>query len=70
MKAIIEITCDNAAFRDPDDDDEESSIHEAARNEQLALILRDLAKHIEQGSDGKSLLDVNGNKVGSYRLED
>lgn len=59
MKFILEIDCKNAAFHD----DEDLENQQAARD-QVALILRDLAKHLEHGADYRTLLDTNGNRVG------
>lgn len=58
MKAKIEITIDNAAFED------------MGHASELGRILRDLAHGIENnGETGPcSLLDVNGNKVGSFKI--
>ena len=58
MKYSLEIECDNAAF-DPQGDGDE----QAARD-QVALILRDLAKHLENGCSYRILQDSNGNRVG------
>jgi hypothetical protein len=67
MKATIRVEMDNAAFFDDDSDGQQND--EAARRE-LARILRDLSDHIEAGSDGKTLFDLNGNKVGDFSIMD
>jgi len=55
MKATITVQMDNAAFSD-----EPAS--------ELARILRDLAKHIENGDDHRRLMDFNGNHVGEFAI--
>ena len=57
MQAIITIQMDNAAFAD-----------EPAT--ELARILRELADAVENGSEGKRLLDINGNGVGQFYITD
>ncbi len=53
----LKIKTDNAAFED-----------EGANNE-IARILRALAKRLEDGQDDRGLLnDLNGNHVGEWRL--
>ena len=59
MKFTLEIKCDNAAFN-PEGDDSDPQ----APRDQVALILRDLAKHLENGADYRTLMDTNGNRVG------
>jgi hypothetical protein len=54
MKFIIEMDCDNAAF------------HPNARDE-IARILRDAVKRLDR--ERASLFDINGNRVGFWRIE-
>lgn len=61
----LTLDCDNAAFR-ADTDDESSEEHADAARKQVALILRDAAKHIEAGSNDRPLHDSNGNKAGKF----
>ena len=56
MKAKITILMDNAAFADGNAELE------------LAAILRDLAKHVENGSRDRRLMDGNGNHVGEFKI--
>ena len=56
MKAKIEICMDTAAFDGPNCELE------------LAGILRDLAERVEAGDRERSLLDSNGNRVGSFKI--
>jgi len=58
MTATIRIEMENAAFEDP--------------ASELARILRTLAIHVEQGimpAKAVQLRDVNGNKVGEFKVE-
>lgn len=54
MKAAITVRMDNAAFEEP--------------ATELARILRDLAKHVENGDDSRRLMDRNGNHVGEFKI--
>ena len=57
MSVKIEITTDNAAFgSDP--------------GYEVARILRELANQIALGSEYRVLMDINGNRVGLYEMED
>lgn len=51
----LTIETDNAAFTD-----------DAAR--EVARILRQLAKKLEDGKDSGKVMDLNGNSVGSFEL--
>ena len=53
----IEIETGNAAFEDD-------------RNMELARILRQIAERLENGEDAGRVLDINGNKVGSFEMEE
>lgn len=56
MEASVIVNCDGAAFDD-------------GPATELARILRDLAKRIEdEGPDAADLFDVNGNKVGAFNI--
>ncbi len=57
MKATITVKMDNAAFTDNPGDE-------------LARILRDLAKHVENGDTGRPLMDSNGNRVGMFEVSE
>ena len=61
----LTLTTENAAFCD----DENPTSDDAAKAE-IARILRDAAKHIENGSDGRRLQDSNGNHVGRFDCSD
>lgn len=53
---------DNAAFTDA------GEVSQAAAGQELASILRDLAKDIENGSTEQALRDSNGNRVGTFKI--
>lgn len=55
MTAKITVRMDNAAFGD-------------TPASELARILRDLAKHIENGDTDRRLMDSNGNRVGAFEI--
>ena len=57
MQVIITIKCDNAAF-------------EGYPEAEVSRILRDLSTMVlHRGMDDRSLLDVNGNRVGTFAVE-
>lgn len=57
MKFSLEIDSSNAAFEDNSGFDE------------VARILRDAARHVENGNVRQCLRDSNGNKVGEFYME-
>lgn len=59
MKFVLAIQCDNAAFGDEDDEDRDTVL--AA---EVASILKNTARRIEDGSEYMRLHDSNGNAVG------
>jgi hypothetical protein len=65
MTFTLTINCDNAAFwADDSDKPEQDAYYEVAR------ILHDAAKHIENGCAGRRLCDINGNHVGSFKFDE
>ena len=62
----LTLRTENAAFRDADCDGETDPFHDYAARQQIALILRDAAKHIENGNNNRKLMDSNGNTVGRF----
>ena len=56
MEFRLNINLDNDAFQGPD-----------GRHE-IAQILKECARKIEDGSKESSLRDINGNKVGKYAI--
>lgn len=66
----LSLKCSNAAFTDDSASDEDRKndpeIDGNARRAELARILRNAAKDIEEGSDDGNLFDVNGNRVGNF----
>lgn len=59
MKFTLEITCDNAAFTDPDNID-----HNEARNMEVAYILRGISAQVDSGYTKGVINDSNGNLLG------
>jgi hypothetical protein len=61
MKIKIEITCDNAAF----------SEENGGAGQEVGRILRRLADRIyiiPEAGGGCALMDINGNKVGEFKV--
>lgn len=63
MKFTLEITCDNAAFTDPSNED-----HEEARNMEVAYILRGISAKVDSGYTKGVINDSNGNPVGVFKF--
>jgi hypothetical protein len=56
MKAIIQVEMDNAIFRD-------------APASELARILRNIAKRVEENGEGEiTIRDINGNRCGYFQV--
>ena len=68
MKFQLNINCNNAAFRYGRADSDADPRHGMVARSQLALILRDAARHVENGDTIRNLMDVNGHTVGSFKL--
>jgi cytochrome c-type biogenesis protein CcmH/NrfF len=56
MEFILNMNCDNAAFEEP-------SI-------EISRILRKVAGQIEAGQEAGQIIDVNGNSVGEFHLQE
>ena len=56
MELIVKIKSNNDAFAD-------------GQADEVARILRKVTRAIEQGETSGSLLDFNGNKVGTFNLD-
>lgn len=56
MKFILKLDCDNSAFTE-------------APAAEVARILKEAAWHLEQGTKERILFDINGNRVGQYKLD-
>ena len=63
MKFTLEITCDNAAFTDPSNED-----HNEARNMEVAYILRGISAQVDEGFLAGVINDSNGNSVGVFKF--
>ena len=62
----ITFRTDNAAFGDQDNPEDDNLTDLRAES---ARILRKIARTLEEGSDGGTILDLNGNKVGVWDLD-
>lgn len=60
----VEINTSGAAFRDENGEGPDPNGYELCR------ILRRIIQQIETGSDGNTLMDSNGNKVGAWSNEE
>jgi hypothetical protein len=63
MKFTLEITCDNASFTYPSNED-----HEEARNMEVAYILRGISAKVDDGYSKGLIHDSNGNVVGVFKF--
>lgn len=59
----MEIKTGGAAFRDEDDNLDETGY-------EVRKLLKKVAEKIENGYSGGILIDTNGNRVGSWKYED
>ncbi len=58
-KLTIRFSLENAAFRHEDD---------SLNYFEISRALQKIAKQIENGSDGGSVRDINGNTVGEWKI--
>ena len=63
MKFTLEITCDNAAFTDPDNID-----NDEAMSTEVAYILRGISAKVDDGYNKGTIYDSNGNNVGVFKF--
>lgn len=63
MKFTLEITCDNAAFTDPDNID-----NDEAMSTEVAYILRGVSAQVDSGYTKGIINDSNGNNVGVFKF--
>ena len=61
-KFTIEIKCDGAAFFDDSTGEYWEPSYEVSR------ILRDIAYKVDEGYTSDSIMDINGNRVGSFEF--
>lgn len=61
----IKFKTDNAAFHDPYDGSEDDYFEA----EEIARILKDVADRIRGGRRIGAIMDINGNKVGEFKLK-
>jgi hypothetical protein len=64
MRFRLEMDCDNAAFGEEADSTLGDAVPEIVR------ILGRVMKGLEAGADSGSIMDVNGNKVGTWEIEE
>lgn len=66
MKLVLEMHLDNAAYREyaeyPNEGELETTV--------VANDLRNVAEKIELGYKSGNIIDYNGNKVGTWRIEE
>lgn len=58
----IEIKTGGAAFRDEDDNLDETGY-------EVRRLLKDIIKKIDCGHDSGNIIDINGNRVGSWKYD-
>ena len=63
MKFTLEITCDNAAFTDPDNIDNDEAL-----STEVAFILRGISAQVDGGYTKGQIYDSNGNVVGVFKF--
>ncbi len=68
MKFSLEITCDNAAFHGDGDDESPVDGREVSRILKVLVNKIDMDLGLEDGDEGR-LMDINGNKVGHWKME-
>lgn len=66
MKFNLTLDCDNAAFKD--DNDPEQDLY--ACMDEVGRILREVAMHVTGGSVARVLYDSNGNVCGRFILDE
>lgn len=65
MKLILEMSLNNAAYREYAEYPNEGELNREA----VALDLEYVAEQIRAGNTSRAIIDANGNKVGSWRIE-
>lgn len=61
----IQFSTEGAAFKDDYADEATNSVQ--TRNE-VSRILKRIAIYVESGNDNGAIMDINGNKIGSWEL--
>ena len=66
---ILTITTGGAAFRDDSRANRKGNAILDPEETEVRRILLDAAQKLEMGYDGGNIMDVNGNKVGTWKYE-
>ena len=61
----IQFSTEGAAFKDEYAD---KTMNDIYVRQETARILKKIASHIESGSNYGSIMDINGNKIGTWEL--
>ena len=61
----IQFSTEGAAFKDEYADE---AINNVYKRQETARILKKIASHVESGTNYGSIMDINGNKIGSWEL--
>lgn len=61
----IQFSTEGAAFKDEYEDETMNDIY---KRQETARILKKIASYIESGTNYGSIMDINGNKIGSWEL--
>jgi hypothetical protein len=61
----IQFSTEGAAFKDEYEDE---AINDIYKRQETARILKKIASYVESGTNYGSIMDVNGNKIGSWEL--
>lgn len=61
----IYFSTEGAAFTDEYEDE---AINHVYKRQEVARILKKIAAYVESGTDHGPIMDINGNKVGSWEL--
>lgn len=61
----IKFSTSNSAFGEYDENDVQD---ESGKSYEIVRILKDIAKKVENGYEYGTIMDINGNKIGSWRI--
>lgn len=61
----IQFSTEGAAFKDEYEDETMNDIY---KRQETARILKKIASYVESGTNYGSIMDINGNKIGSWEL--
>ena len=64
----VKIRTGGAAFKDPDGDDE-NNLNEMYEVLEVKRLLDKIIRNMGEGDRSGTLMDINGNKVGEWRLD-